>query len=326
MTGDSGTQHLTALAAPETLVDWRLAICFESAYTTGILDEFPASAERIAARLGLDEGVVRAVLQVLVAWEYVDVDDRGVYSDGKRRLSPRERAALAQHGTWIRRWAALVPLRLHDRRATAFGEPERPDPVTGLALLESACRPYVAPVVKACLSSFERGAEPLESVRVLDLGGGHGAYAREFARRGCETTMQDLPPVIDQARADRRMEEAEVHLVAGDLLVELADGPFDLVLCATLTNLFGLWQVRDLFERLRGRLSPHGRLVIATWARDRGPVGAAFGVQMIVATENGDAHGWKEYEEVLTATGYSDIHLLEIGRPVLSLLVAHVPG
>lgn len=49
MTGDiPGTQHLTALAIPDQLVDWRLALCFETAHATGMLDELPATVEQIA--------------------------------------------------------------------------------------------------------------------------------------------------------------------------------------------------------------------------------------------------------------------------------------
>lgn len=68
VTGDAGgTQHLTALAAPEALVDWRLAMCFETAHTTGVLDELPATAAQIAAARHLDAAAARAILFVLAA-------------------------------------------------------------------------------------------------------------------------------------------------------------------------------------------------------------------------------------------------------------------
>lgn len=61
--------------------------------------------------------------------------------------------------------------------------------------------------------------------RVLDLGGGHGQYALEFARRGLETTMQDRPGVVDYARRQGRLEEAGVELFAADFFEALPPRP-----------------------------------------------------------------------------------------------------
>lgn len=315
-----GTQHLTALASPEELVDWRLVVCYETAHVTGMLDGLPATAAQIAAACDLDADAVRPVLSVLVAWGHLRVDPSGVFSAGPQWLEPAGRAALAQHGTWIRRWASLVPRRVRERQATAAEDLPAPDPVTGLALLESASRPFIEPVAEVCLSALATTED--EPARVLDLGGGHGAYARELAQRGCRVTMQDLPGVIDLARADGRLTAAGVELVAADAFDDIAPGPFDLVLCGTFTNMFSLDRVRDLLTRIRGVLAPGGQLAIVTWLRDHGPVGAAFGVQMLVATPSGDAHGEADYRRVLFETGYTDVRFADVARPALSVLLA----
>lgn len=318
----ASTQHLTALASPADLIDWRLALCFETAHTTGILDALPATPTQIAETTRLDAQAVADVLHVLAAWGHLSIDEIGAFAPGPAWPSAPERAALAGHGTWIRRWSTTLPARIHHRSATAdeTGPPARPAPATGLALLEAATRPYVIPVVEACL----RGAapEPRRRLRVLDLGGGHGAYAREFAARSCATTLQDLPAVIDILTADDRTTTAGVELHAGDAFTDLAPGPFNLVLCGTFTNMFGLDRVRDLLDRVAGVLAPGGRIAIATWTRDRGPVGAAFGVQMLVATTDGDAHPSDAYRQLLADTGYTEFHLAEAGDPPLIVLTA----
>ncbi|MCP2330568.1 class I SAM-dependent methyltransferase [Actinoalloteichus caeruleus] len=316
------TQHLTALAAPDALIDWRLAVCYETAHTTGILDELPATAADIADARDLDPDAVRAVLFVLAGWHYATVDEHDVFSLGPNRPQPHERAALAQHGSWIRRWAALVPRRVRDRKATAPDTPPPMDPATGLALLESAGRPFVSAVVDTCLDGWRPRTGDRDSAHVLDLGGGHGAYAREFARRGCITTMQDLPGVIELARADGRSAAAGVELVAADAVTDLAPGPFDLVLCGNLTNLFPLDQVRDLLNRLRDVLAPDGQVAIASWLRDHGPVGAAFGVQMLVATTAGDAHGESDYRRVCADAGYTDIRFVDVDHARFTVVLA----
>ncbi|WP_158573761.1 hypothetical protein [Micromonospora craniellae] len=174
MTDDPrGTRDLTALAAPGVLADWRLAICVETAHTAGILDELPATAARVAAARHLDESAVRVILYVLAAWVHVSVDEHGVFRHGPGYLDPHRRAALAQHGTWIRRWAALVPRRVHDRQAAAVEDIPRPGVAEGLALLESASLPYVGPVVEACLVWLGGRVSGPHGARVLDLGGGH---------------------------------------------------------------------------------------------------------------------------------------------------------
>ncbi len=255
----------------------------------------------------------------MAAWDLVTCQG-DVFHVGPRELSRIERAALAQHGTWIRRWSALLPVRLRDRRADSPLTPASPDLGTGLELLESAGRPFVEGLVETCLAAS--APDGPRRPRVLDLGGGHGAYALGFARRGCPTTLQDLPAVIDHARRDDRLATAGIELVAGDAFTEPAPGPFDLVLCGTLTNLFELNRVHELLARIRDSLAPGGRVAIATWLRDRGPVGAAFGVQMLVATPHGDAHGENDYRQALAATGYGDVQVAEVGEPALALIMA----
>lgn len=326
------TQHLTALAAPEVLPDWRVVIAVDAAETNGILDALPGTATQIAERTGTDPDGVTAVLTVLGSHSMVvlgdDAGDRtdGIWSAGRAFPTRLERAALVQHATWIRRWANLVPKRVRDRQASSSTAPERPAPAQGLALLESAVRPYVMPVVDACLDG---ASVPPFPRRVLDLGGGHGAYAVEFARRGCETVLQDLPDVVDALRAAgvaRQLEAAGVQIIARDAFdgIGAVDNgrPFDLVLCGTLTNIFSLGKVRDLLCRIRGHLAPEGQLAVATWMRDRGPVGAAFGLQMLVATPGGDAHSWPEYRALCDKTGYSDCRLSEVGHPPMGVILA----
>lgn len=86
--------------------------------------------------------------------------------------------------------------------------------------------------------------------------------------------------------------------------------------------MFALDRVRDLVFRLRGVLAPDGQIAVATWMRDRGPVGAAFGVQMLVATDEGDAHSWSDYRRVCRDAGYSAVRLVEVGRPALGVVLA----
>jgi 2-polyprenyl-3-methyl-5-hydroxy-6-metoxy-1,4-benzoquinol methylase len=102
---------------------------------------------------------------------------------------------LRSHAAAIRRWAVLLNTRLHDRTATGDGLPSRPALTeNGLATLAVRARPLVRPVADICLREYPAAQ------RVLDVGGGHGEFALEFARRGLEVTVQDLPEVVKIAR------------------------------------------------------------------------------------------------------------------------------
>jgi hypothetical protein len=53
---------LSLLAPPGELADWRLVLAYEAAADAGVLDAFPGTVAEIAARCGLHEGALRAVL------------------------------------------------------------------------------------------------------------------------------------------------------------------------------------------------------------------------------------------------------------------------
>lgn len=325
MTPGLDRRRLTALAPPEHLADWRLAVCWHAATTTGLLAALPASTRQAADRTGLDPCAIRAVLTLLSQWELVtfshqelttsDLDD--VWQLGPMRLTDGEADALAQHGVWITRWSTMVGQRLADRSAPPSVSLPTFDPGQGLARLAVASAPAIGPVTELVLRGRTGRAV------VLDLGGGHGEYALALARLGCRVTVQDLPVVIDRLATDPRF--ADIALVGKDLFDAVAEGPFDLVLCGTVTNLFDPPAVRHLLGSVLERLSPGGELAVVTYTRDHQVSGAAFGVQMLVATTSGDAHSSRDYVEWMTSTGYVDLAVDRLEEPALCVIRGRRP-
>ncbi|MGL4745158.1 MAG: class I SAM-dependent methyltransferase [Dermatophilaceae bacterium] len=322
MTGDAGapapldTTHLGALAPPGSLVDWRLAVAWRAASESDILGALPGTVEDVARRRGLDPGAARAVVHLIAVWGLVTVNGDGVVTAGPHVLTPAESAALAQHGVWIHRWSALTGERLRDRSAPVPDTLCRPTTGEGLRLLAAASARSIGPVVDACLAA-------VPSARTaLDLGGGHGEHSLELARRGLAVTVQDLPEVVELARADGRLLEAGVGLHAQDAFDGVAAGPFDLVLCSTVTNMFDADAVVRLVRGARPAVAAGGALVVVSYLRDRSPVSAVFGVQMLVSTTGGDAHGSKDYRAWLTEAGYGEVTFHDLGTPALTVVVA----
>ena len=163
-----------------------MVLAYEASVEAGILAALPGRPAELAARLGLDEGALRTLLEALAVWGLVEKDDRGRYSSGPGAPSPEDDAVLRQHAAVIRRWATLLADRLQERTATSDELPGRARPDLWLHFLAANARRLAPAVLDACIRRFPR----LE--RVLDLGGGHGEYSLELVRRGIQPVMQDL--------------------------------------------------------------------------------------------------------------------------------------
>jgi len=109
-------------------------------------------------------------------------------------------------------------------------------------------------------------ASAIEGVqRVLDLGAGTGATSRAVLERHpsaflflVDASAEMLAVARRQLLADR-VETIDV----GDMRDELPDGPFDLVVSALAVHHLDGAEKRTLFGRVRGRLRPGGRFVLA---------------------------------------------------------------
>ncbi|GAA1466684.1 class I SAM-dependent methyltransferase [Nocardiopsis exhalans] len=309
---------LSFLAPARELVDWRLALAYEAAAETGTLDVLPGTPSELAARCGLHEGALRAVLRELAVWGIVTEDTAGRYREGPQAPAAPDDAVLLRHAATIRRWAALIRPRLEERTYLPeglTGRPLAPKPTVPNLLAVNARR-LTRTVVDVCLERFP------DAESVLDLGGGHGEHALEFARRGLKATVQDLPALIALAEGDERLRDAGVELFAGDLHASLPEGPYDLVFCSTVTNMFDGPANESLYRRLRSVIAPGGGLAIVSYMGDRDQVTAAFGLQMLAWTDSGDAHGVADYEQWLERAGYDRVSVRHLERPPQSVVLA----
>ena len=110
-------------------------------------------------------------------------------------------------------------------------------------------------------------AEP--GARVLELGAGSGRIAVPLARRGCRVTAVDASAAM-LAVGERRMAEAGVSVVRGDMRCLQLGESFDLVLFG-LSTFQHLLRRQDQLAALRTaghHLSPGGRLLI-DWTAPR---------------------------------------------------------
>jgi SAM-dependent methyltransferase len=293
------------LVPPGDLCDWRMVLTYDAALEVGLLSELPDTASALAGRLGLDEYAVRVVMDALAVWDVVVVGDDGVYRLGPAEPDADAAAVLRHHARSIRGWGSIA------ERLRASGPPPRPaDPRAVERMLEALAvngRESAPAAVDACLERVPAAKS------VLDLGGGHGEYALEFARRGLRATMQDRPAVIALAERDDRLAEAGIELFAGDFFETLPDTTFDLVFCAGVVYTLSGERNLELFRRVEPLVAPGGSLAVHTFLRGTDPLAAIFSVQMLGAL-GGGAHGEDDHRRWLGRAGYGAIESRRLGR------------
>jgi len=185
----------------------------------------------------------------------------------------------------------------------------------------------LAPSVVAAMGA-PRGA------RVLDVGGGSGAYTAAFLSRdrSVRMTLFDRPEVIAFAReflAQRGCEES-VQFVGGDFLKDDLPRDQDLVFLSAIVHSLSLEQCASLFSRAFAALVPGGRLVIRdhVMSEDRlqPRAGALFAVNMLAATDGGRTYTYTELRTRLQESGFIDVQLAQDGERMNALVEATKPG
>jgi predicted O-methyltransferase YrrM len=169
--------------------------------------------------------------------------------------------------------------------------------------------------------------------RVLDLGGGSGAYAMAFARAQpeLEVTVFDLPTVTPLTRryvADSGVDH-RIHTRDGDLHIDSYGEGYDLAFVSAICHMNGPEENVAMLGKVKDALSPGGRVVIQDFilnAQKTGPTFAAlFALNMLVGTREGSAYSEAEYAGWLAKAGFTEIRKIDLPGPA-DLIVAVVPA
>jgi predicted O-methyltransferase YrrM len=165
--------------------------------------------------------------------------------------------------------------------------------------------------------------------RMLDIGGGSGAYSIAFAQANPElrADILDLPEVVPIAR--RHIEAAgvsdRVAALEGDLSAGLPAGGYDLVFISAICHMLAPEENRELLERSFAALAPGGRAVVQDFLLDPDRTGprfsTLFALNMLVATLRGNSYTEEEYAGWLRAAGFKDIRRVDLPGPA-SLMIA----
>lgn len=151
--------------------------------------------------------------------------------------------------------------------------------------------------------------------RVLDLGGGSGAFAMAFAavKRDLAVTVFDLPsvvPITERYVARAGMQD-RVRTMAGNYKTDDIGGPYDLIYLGAIVHSNAPAENAALTAKCAAALAPGGQLVVQDFIMDEdrtSPADAAlFALNMLVGTPAGDTFTEAEVRGWMEGAGLSDI-------------------
>ncbi|MGA9899680.1 MAG: methyltransferase [Terriglobales bacterium] len=151
--------------------------------------------------------------------------------------------------------------------------------------------------------------------RILDLGGGSGAYSIAFAKACPEVQCEilDVPEVVPLTAeyVSKAGVSAQVSLRTRDMLQDDFGSGYDIIMLNAICHMFSESQNREIFRRAHHALAPNGRLVVQDFILNpdkTGPQHAAlFSLNMLVATEAGASYSEFEYTQWMKAAGFTEV-------------------
>jgi predicted O-methyltransferase YrrM len=293
-----------------------------------------ASARAVAEGLSTNLRATEMLLNALAALGVL-VKNEGVFKnlpDLARRLtgsSPEnERAALMHTVHLWERWSRLTEC-VRTGAAQDFKEIDARGEAWIDAFIAAMHRNASA---RAPLVVEAAGAGGVR--RMLDVGGGSGAYSIAFAQASPDLHAEvfDLPPVLPIARGHiaRAGLSDRISTRAGDLRRDAFGEGYDLVFISAICHMLGPEENGDLFRRSFQALAPGGRIVVQDFILEpdkTAPQAAAlFSLNMLVGTENGASYSEREYALWLREAGFHEVRRIRLTEPTGLMLGTQVSG
>lgn len=292
------------------------------------LERGPLAVSDIAARTGLPEDGAERLVRAAASLELLDRRQDGRIALGRlgaALVGDAGLAAMIRHHRLL--YADLAePLDLlrggADGALAAFWGYGREAGTAGSAAayseLMAATLPMVAEEVFAVF-------DPRRHRRLLDVGGGEGAFLMEAARRapGLALSLFDLPPVAERAR--RRLaeaglsERATVH--AGSFVTDSLPAGADLISLVRILHDHGDEDVMRLLRACRAAIAAGGRLLVAEPMADTpgaGPMGEAYFGFYLKAMGKGKPRSAQCLAEMLGEAGFTAVRIRQTRLPLIA--------
>jgi precorrin-6B methylase 2 len=228
-----------------------------------------------------------------------------------------------------RRWIQLAEVVKYGRPAER--KPSIRGKAADTASFIGAMEKFSGPIAEEILHKrLSLKLQPLSFTHLLDIGAGSGTWAIAFLRINpqAKATLFDLPDVIPLTRkhlADANLTH-RVSFVQGDYNHDDLPEGADLAWLSAVTHQNSREANRALFTKIYNALADKGSLVIRDVVMapsQTTPVaGALFAINMLVSTESGGTFTFEEFEQDLSAAGFTNIELIHHDEAMNSLIHA----
>lgn len=279
-----------------------------------------ASAEQVAEKIHADSRATEMLLNALVSLKLLDKSDgtffntpasARFFSEGSR---DNARGGLMHTAHLWHRWSTLTECV---RAGTSVETRSRDDNWVKafIAAMDRNAKERAGAVVKATGTSGIK--------RMLDLGGGSGAYSIAFARDipDLKSEILDLGDVVPLAQENIRKAGLADRITTriGDMLRDSLGENYDLILVSAICHMFSPEENRALFQRAYNALAPKGQLVVQDFilepSKTAPRTAALFSLNMLVGTRAGSSYSESEYASWLRSAGFSDVRRVRLPGP-----------
>ena len=279
-----------------------------------------ASAKALAGKIHADPRATEMLLNVLVSLKLLQKNDgRFVNTPASRRYFVEgarddSRPSLLHTANLWRRWSTLTAAVQAGTAVDSGGHDENWTEAF-IAAMNHNARERAPHVLRAV------GAGGIR--RMLDLGGGSGAYSITFAQANphLRAEILDVAEVMPLTQNYIRQAglESRVTTRPGDMLTaELGTG-YDLILLSAICHMFSPEENQRLFERACQALAPRGRLVVQDFILEADKTtprfAALFSLNMLVGTRAGSDYSEPEYTDWLRRAGFGEVQRIRLPGP-----------
>lgn len=279
-----------------------------------------SSAAQVALKIHSDPRATEMLLNVLVSLRLLEKTDCTFFNtpasgrffcEGSR---DNARGAL-MHTAHI--WHGWSTLTESVRAGTSVERDDREDNWVEafIAAMDRNAKERAGAVVKAIGSSGIK--------RMLDLGGGSGAYSIAFARAipQLKSEIMDLANVVPLARGyiTRAGLADRITPRVGNMLCDPLGESYDLILASAICHMFSPEQNRELFKKGYRALAPKGQMVVQDFilepSKTAPRAATLFSLNMLVGTQAGSSYSEPEYEGWLRNAGFNDVRRVRLPGP-----------
>ena len=309
---DSSVQHLfdVAYAFQKSMVF--LTACELEIFT--VLGNKTKSSKEIAYETGTDERATERLLNALCALSLL-IKREGKFANTKTTLQylvkdqPEFLGSMVHLNHYWERWTTLTESIKLGTAAKYKDISEKSDEWLSsfIASLHWESKLQAPEVITAI--------GPGKFKKILDLGGGSGAFSMEFARSkpDAEIFLFDLPRIIKFAR--HYLSEAQfadrIKTIEGDYLTDSIGKGYDLVFMSAILPLHTIWENISLAQKVYDSLNPGGYIVIHNQLisdnRTQPLESTLTSLNLLVNTKAGDVYTETEIWIILKEAWFNDI-------------------